>query len=307
MTHNCAQDSRVDSSSSTTATEPNIPIRANHPRQLMVYKENGEWEATTDNKIIEKTPYLAVSYRQSDFQAKGVLENEVQRICDARELNGYWLDFACTGKTQEEKDIDLYRIADVFRYAKETVIMIPNNDDGWKSWGDRVWTYPEALLSKELLCKEGKKRVRRTTLREVANHAYEKDKDEEDRLVAIYDTVGKDFIRFRDRVRDLCMAIWSRSSGPTTSTITPATAPSDGPVAPKALPGERVYALMGFLQERITPKADETEKEAFDRLLHANELTCNVYPWEAVEKKKKLVLKDRSDSVPIDGSCTYYL
>lgn len=30
--------------------------------------------------------------------------------------------------------------------------MIPDTDDGWSRWGDRVWTYPEALLSKELLC-----------------------------------------------------------------------------------------------------------------------------------------------------------
>lgn len=87
-----------------------------------------------------------MSYRQSDFPYKAKLKADVETICDNRKLDAYWLDFACTGETQEEKDIDLYRIADVFREAKETVIMIPD-ENGWKSWGDRVWTYPEALLS----------------------------------------------------------------------------------------------------------------------------------------------------------------
>ena len=253
----------------------------------MYEEESGDWHPISDStdedkKIIITTPYAAISYRQSDFPNKRSLESSVRVICEILGLNAYWLDFACTGVTQQEKNEDLYRIADVFRNAKETIIMIPDNSttsQGWKSWGERVWTYPEALLSQNLQCKEGKKRLRTLGLREVANLAYGGSEDEQ-RLVALYGTGGKDFSRYRDRIRDLCVAIWSRSSGPsgprTSSDIV-------GDIATShltALPGERVYALMGFLQYRIEPNPEESEKQAFDRLMEANGLECDTYPWD---------------------------
>ena len=40
---------------------------------------------------------------------------------------------------------------------------------------------------------------------------------------------------------------------------------------------------MGFLQQRIEPKYEETEKEAFDRLMKKNHLGFDIYPWEALQ------------------------
>ena len=177
-----------------------------------------------------------------DFPEKADLERDVQRACEVRGVYAYWLDFACTGKLQDEKNQDLYRIADVFRSAKETLIMIPDTSgDGWKSWGGRVWTYPEALLSGSYICKEGPKFVRTIKLSEIHNLAYA-DSEVEHRLAALYGSGGRDFGRFRERIEDLCVAIWTRNSGPGDS---PSMVFSSSSLT--ALPGERVYALMGFM------------------------------------------------------------
>ena len=168
-----------------------------------------------DSKLIISTPYLAVSYRHTDFPDKKDLEQTVRNACLERNLTAYWLDFACTGETNEEKSEDLYRIADVFRGAKETLIMISETatEDGWRSWGNRVWTYPEALLSKKLIFKKGDAGIEEVTLRQVGNLAFG-DSEIENRLIHYYETCGKDFSRFADRFEDLCLAIWSRDSGP---------------------------------------------------------------------------------------------
>lgn len=92
----------------TSAVEPSIPTSAKHPRQLMVLDDKtGIWEATTKIKIVTTISYLAVSYRQSDFPQKEELQRRVHTACEARHLHSYWLDFACTRATQQEKDITL--------------------------------------------------------------------------------------------------------------------------------------------------------------------------------------------------------
>ena len=93
-----------------------VIIRGSHPRQLVIYNTNtGEWASLDDSNpqyksIIISTDYLAVSYRQSDFVDKNKLEADVRSICEIRGLRAYWLDFACTGLTQDEKNADLYKI-----------------------------------------------------------------------------------------------------------------------------------------------------------------------------------------------------
>ena len=96
-----------------------IPTRAAYPRQLIIYDDTtGDWQPINDSdparkKIIISMDYLAVSYRQNDFPDKDKLTELVHSICEARQMNAYWLDFACIGMTQTEKNEDLYRIADV--------------------------------------------------------------------------------------------------------------------------------------------------------------------------------------------------
>lgn len=45
-----------------------------------------------------------------------------------------------------------------------------------------------------------------------------------------------------------------------------------------AFPGEKVYALMGFLLNRIMPKSTGSEDEAFERLLKENKLLFDYVP-----------------------------
>lgn len=269
-----------------------IPVYAKYPRQLIKYDDDsGNWLPITDEAVLVKTKYLAVSYRQTDFPDRKSLEVAVRGVCDKYELRAYWLDFACTGHSQEEKNQDLYRIADVFRWAAKTLIVIRGQDnaqrsEGWLSWGSRKWTLPEALLSETFVCKVGTRLPVKMNLREVANHAYH-DNEGENTLVTLYTTHGKDFLETTDRVELLCNAIKSRSSGPDLSANVKA-----GEFT--AYPAEWVYALMGLLPRRIQPNPNKSEKEAFKELLDANEYEFDDSGWEYFQQsngKEKIAVK----------------
>lgn len=253
------------------------PTEASLPRQLILYDEDSNtWNPTVDKDTIADTRYLCVSYRQSDFPIadRRQLEQDVQFVCQKFDLLAYWLDYACTGESQEEKNRDLYRIADVFRGATKTLIMIKGNDykmqsPGWRSWGDRLWTLPEALLSgyrdNTLVYKAGTRPVKPITLREIANHAY-KDGDKEMALMNAYS--GEPVISSYNMFATLVKTVWSRSSGP-------------GEGAKKAgaftaYDAEKVYAIMGFMPVRILPDPNESEEEAFKRLMKKNRFNMDL-------------------------------
>lgn len=273
----------------------NIPIYAMHPRQLIIYnEESGDWVLNAKEETIVKTKYMAVSYRQSDFPDKAKLRDVVENVCIQQNLNAFWLDFLCTGQIQEEKDQDLYRIADVFRWASMTLIIIKGQEnarhsEGWLSWGSRKWTLPEALLSKRFICKIGTRIPVEMGLRDIANHAYNDDGDE-NTLITLYTTLGKDFMETSDRVGLLCKAIRSRSSGDDRSANNQA-----GQFT--AYTAEWVYALMGLFLHRIEPTQDKSEKEAFMELLDKNGLECTESDWKAFQRsdgKEKVRIRRKS-------------
>lgn len=241
--------------------------RAAFPRQLIIYEEKeNSWDPCTDEDILASTEYLAVSYRQADFPDKLKLEEIIRDICHFLTLKAYWLDYACTGDTQAEKNRDLYRIADVFRGASKTLVLISGDDDrplsdGWRRWGDRIWTLPEALLSQELIYKVGSRPLKKTSLRMLANLAY---KDRQEEMIIIDGYSGKEPLSLKERLTLLRRAIWKRSSGPDKKVAT------GGMFA--AYPAERVYALMGLMPHRIMPESAESEEMAYSRLLEANGL-----------------------------------
>lgn len=248
---------------------------ADFPRQLII--NDGDWEPCTDESILAGKDYLAVSYCQNDFLNKKRLEKMVRRICFEKSIGAYWIDFACTGESPSEKNLDLYRIADVFRKAKTTLIMIKGDSDepmsdGWKSWGERIWTFPEALLSKTFLLQTGlaKLSLKEMSLNQVANHAYGRN-DSERKLLSLYSHPGKDFSEIPERVEMLCEAIWRRHGGTDLSESQPSSMFT-------AYPGEKVYALMGFLLHRIVPDSTESEDVAFEHLLNANNLVFDCLP-----------------------------
>lgn len=262
----------------------------------------GEWCGTTDENLIISTDYLAVSYRQSDFADRNKLEDTIRNICFHLDLDAYWVDIACIGQSPDEINTDLYRIADVFRWAKATVLMIKGQDskprsDGWLSWGSRMWIFPEALLSRKLYCKVGERKLKEMDLRAVANHAYG-DNDDESRLISVYATNAKDFLAIPERVEMLCRSIRRRAIGR-------AQMATEGSGLFKGYPAEWVYALMGFFQYRVEPAVDKSEEVAFMELLERNGLECDRAGWEAFQRsngEQKIGIRVKNSRASVHSS-----
>lgn len=278
-------------------------VRTEYPRQLMVNPQyvlenlelNGEQRSAAEKHLRENTwmpiieghghdnflkfaRYLAVSYRRGAYRrgpgddldprlAANLIAN-IRSACQELEVDAYWIDEQCMGKTWEEKNLDLFRIADVFRGAYATVIMLPSGGKSpeteetreWQLWGDRIWTFPEGLLGKNLHYKLDTSPTRALELRRLANIAFRtEDRKEAAALVDYYS--GKDDLSRLQFLSLLKDAIWRRPYTPNTVNTSPAAPPQ----------AERVYALMGFFQHRIMPDNLETEEQALARLSMAND------------------------------------
>jgi hypothetical protein len=253
-------------------------LHASYPRALVV-KEGETWKLRIVDGDLIYMDYLAVSYRWSDFGDTDYLRTTVRSTCNQLGFKAYWMDSECLGESDAEKNVDLYRMSDVYRGAKQTLIMIqpqpakdPDDKDtperrGWKSWGGRVWTLPEALLSRNLLCKVGNNDVQEISLRQIGNHAYEVNEEE----MAIIDGLsGKDVLHRLERLTMLKNALWRRATSGHAANV--------DPDAPKTLDhpafrfrAEKVYALMGFFEHRIMPDASESSLTALARLSMAND------------------------------------
>jgi len=295
--------------------------RAHYPRQLIIDPKfildnlhldkiqsaqaekclrNNEWmpiaEGTGYDLCLATSKYLAVSYRRDAYRhrpgdldaklAKELFENirdacrEIgERIVET--IPAYWLDEHCMGKTWAEKNVDLFRIADVFRGAAATVIMIPGSEKfsefdliipgieksesnyealvkrEWELWGTRIWTFPEALLSKRLFSKVGRGLPTSIALRQLSNLAFPDNKES----IAIIDHYSRTDVLSRLELLSLLKeAIWQRGRSPGLPGATGS-----------APPAERVYALMGFFEHRVMPDNSETEEQALARLSMAND------------------------------------
>ncbi|KAH7885199.1 hypothetical protein F5I97DRAFT_1956269 [Phlebopus sp. FC_14] len=265
-----------------------------HPRLLAIHGEKG-WYLCDKPDIIIHQPYVAISYRQSDvFQRgadkEGLLREQEQKrqfteMVRATTLecgyNAYWLDLKCLGDEPAEKNLDLYRMADIYRGAAFTLITLKKSDsthsiESWKSWGGRVWTLPEALLSSHLRYKIGfNGPVTPISLHELANKAYER-YDEETAIINAYS--GKDPLERLERLTLLKSAIWRRGSAalpqkPEEQSQKGQLSTQEGPAKQVgfAYAAEKVYALMGFFDHRIMPNPLETELQALARLSMAND------------------------------------
>ncbi|KAH0835411.1 hypothetical protein J3R83DRAFT_9031 [Lanmaoa asiatica] len=262
----------------------NIPTHTLYPRLLMIRNPTGdEWSPCMDPSTIMSSKYIAISYPAADVYTSGPNEKrekelfvqEVRSAVVQQNFDAYWLDLECIGETPDEKNLDLYCMADVYRIAESTLIILGNSQEGeedaWRRWGGRVWTLPEALLSHRLLYKfrDGSE-IKSVSLHQLANLAYPRHAMEQ-AIINAYS--GKDPLERLERLSLLKSAIWRRGVKTGTPFLSSAgtsiiekTPPRSGPHA-----AERVYALMGFFEHRIEPNYGEDDLRALVRLSMAND------------------------------------
>ena len=244
---------------------------ATNPRRLVYFDHtsgrSGGWVVTEDPDIVMHQPYIAITFCRRDFihgkedsaeqaNSRQAFIRNVRTVVRAEKFNAYWLDLECIDEA--ERGRDLYRMADVYRRAGRTLVMI-SHEGGWKTWGMRCWTLPEALLSRDLVCKVGDGAVFPLALDVVAMKAYTQYAKEFSMIQAY--GAGKDPFERLERNMMLIAAIWRRHSSASEQQADDVT----------RYHAEKVYALMGFFKHRIEPTDRETELQALARLFMAND------------------------------------
>lgn len=131
------------------------------PRRLVVLRDEGAFiESEKPQKNRSNEPYLFISYTREHFEptdhrACQPLYETAERMTKEAGLQAYWLDHLCiTQERGAEQSEDIYRISDVIRGARQLIVVVPNlRSATLYSWGQRVWTLPEALLCENRLIK----------------------------------------------------------------------------------------------------------------------------------------------------------
>ncbi|KAF8553258.1 hypothetical protein OG21DRAFT_1414595, partial [Imleria badia] len=248
-----------------------------HPLRLVIHDPASKsWHVCSDPNIIRRQNYVIISYRYSDIVPQGTdmkdhpalkarFIREVEAIMASLEQSAYWIDLILEGQPPEEVDKDLYRMADFYRSAEFTLIILcppagVTEESVWLTYAQRLWTFPEALLSRELRFKFRDGKVTPITLHQLANRAYP-GFAEESILINAYGL--RDPLERLTRLSLLKSALWRRTSMTLEELAKPGAEPH--------FRAERVYALMGFLEHRIYPHFEETELQALVRLSMAND------------------------------------
>lgn len=260
------------------------PVReithAPYPRRLVIYDPVAKsWNVSSDENIIKQQRYVAISYRYDEIVPEGADETiqlglhkafitKIEAIMTSLDESAYWIDLTLVDKTRspEETNKDLYRMADVYRSAEFTLIMLcpPSGVtelEAWEGYGERLWTLPEALLSRQLRYKFRDGKVTPITLHQLASRAYAR-LAEESAIINSY--ALRDPLERLERLYMLKSALWRRKSR-TLQRL------EENTEAKPRFRAERVYALMGFFEHRIHPHFKETELQALVRLSMAND------------------------------------
>ncbi|KAH7323492.1 hypothetical protein BKA65DRAFT_567230 [Rhexocercosporidium sp. MPI-PUGE-AT-0058] len=106
--------------------------------------------------------YLFVAYSTEQFKHESNEDMEslhqiAERATRDAQLSAYWVACSCMPDPSELED-DVYRISDIMRGAKAMAIAVgapsrtthgtaPTTIELLKHWGERMWTFPEVLLS----------------------------------------------------------------------------------------------------------------------------------------------------------------
>ncbi|KAK6532505.1 hypothetical protein TWF281_006694 [Arthrobotrys megalospora] len=222
-----------------------------------------EWE-TTDGQNVNLT-YTFVAFNTQHFPIKSkqdmkALHRIAEKAARSAGVLAFWISGSCM-RVEEEEESDVYRIADVLRGASDLIIVVgqppgePRQlgvDELLKQWGDRMWTFPEVLLSpgKEILVYiRGQSSPITINKNQFAGRVWE-DAHESRQLVDSYiGTLGL------SRLEKAVIALGCLYRRKTV----------------EYLKGDQAYALMGLL--RLRPQIDRTDSQfqAFARLSMAND------------------------------------
>ncbi|KAG2065128.1 hypothetical protein BDR04DRAFT_1175876 [Suillus decipiens] len=286
-----AARSRKEHSSRIIKEEDEINTRTHacYPRILMIRSlDQDGWVRCVDREIIIHIKFIAISYRALDVYTRGDNEEIAQFVDKVRaavlgqQFDAYWLDLECVDESERNRDV--YCMTDVYRRAETTLIILGRVASGenecWRNYSERVWTFPEALLSPRLCYMfRDREEVKPLSLFELANLAYT-NSDDEQAIINAYG--GKDPLERLEHLTLLKKAIWRRAMRALPVSSSP---PSrleldmigEGSVTNKVYKpyrphkAEQVYALMGFFEHRIQPNNHEDELMALARLSMAND------------------------------------
>ncbi|KAF3934406.1 hypothetical protein ABW19_dt0202474 [Dactylella cylindrospora] len=129
-------------------------------RRGIVVKSVEEWEFTDGRNT--NLSYIFIAYTQDQFPHTEIGEpdvNELHAIAEtaARQAGviAFWVAASCL-RNPQELESDVYRISDVMRGSQGMAIVVGQprgfstiltTDQLLKNWGERMWTFPEVLLS----------------------------------------------------------------------------------------------------------------------------------------------------------------
>ncbi|KAI6030839.1 hypothetical protein F5J12DRAFT_311823 [Pisolithus orientalis] len=244
-----------------------------YPRRLVIVRDDGRWEVCDDHDKIARHRYFAVTYCQSDILEHGKEEDfiaSIHSVASQCKMKAYWLDLECMGDTEEEKHLDVYQMADIYRGAEFTAVALPESTNAqsgepWRNWSNRVWTLPEILLSKELRYMVGPEgEVTTVTLRELANLAYGPDSKE---AAVVNACASMDRLYRLEHLTFLKAVIWRRGTSSQDPEKPPPRAQSRASkgIDNLSYEAEKVYALMAFFEHRIMPFPPESDLHVLAR------------------------------------------
>ncbi|KAK6348034.1 hypothetical protein TWF718_005854 [Orbilia javanica] len=222
-----------------------------------------EWE-NTDGQNINLT-YIFVAWSTIQFPTSSrkdmrALHRIAEKAARSAGVIAFWVSGSCM-RVEEEEESDVYRIADVLRGASDLIIVLgqppeePQElsvDELLKQWGERMWTFPEVLLSpgKEIpVYIRGNDNPISINKNQFAGRVWE-DAHESRQLVDSYiGTLGL------SRLEKAVIALGCLYRRKTV----------------EYLMGDQAYALMGLLRLRPQIDATDTQFQAFARLSMAND------------------------------------
>ncbi|RMZ76199.1 hypothetical protein DV737_g4942, partial [Chaetothyriales sp. CBS 132003] len=131
------------------------------PRCLVIRRENQSFIESFDSESQGAgEPYLLVSYTREHFNPDDQNAGDwVYKIADHMTseagLTAYWVDHICLDQQPgPQQSDDIHRICDVIRGARQLIVALPDlQDETLQTWGQRMWTFPEALLCANKLIK----------------------------------------------------------------------------------------------------------------------------------------------------------